>query len=76
MASLTWMRDGCGVVQLEVLRTVVVPHTVAMMNRLAGLEVAAENAFGNQHVLEHVWRLLGSRMVGLADHQIGKLDGR
>jgi hypothetical protein len=56
--------------EFQVLCSVVVLHTIAMMDRLLGEHVAAKYLLHDQDVLKDVPALAGSRMPGRPDHDI------
>ncbi len=76
MASLARMPDGCGRVQLEILRTIVVAHTIAVVHRLVGLQVAPQLLFDDQDVLEDEWASSCPRVVRHSYHHVTRFVAR
>ena len=56
--------------ELELLRTIVVPHAVSMVNGLSVEQVLAEQVLRHEPVLEQLRPTGGSRMTRCAYHQI------
>ena len=56
--------------QLQVLGTIVVAYTVAMMHRLSWFEIPAERLLSHEDVLEGVRRLPGPRVPWQANHHV------
>jgi hypothetical protein len=62
--------------QFEVLSSIVIAHTIAMMDRLARLQIPSENFFRNKYVFEDVWTRSGPWMVRNANHDVASLVQR
>ncbi len=56
--------------EFQVLRPVVVPNAVAMVHRLARLEIAPELRLDHEDVLEDLGRRSGARMIRSAKHHV------
>jgi hypothetical protein len=56
--------------KLEVLRTIVIPHAVSMVNGFAVEQIPAKQVLCHEYVLEHIRPTGGSRMIRCADHEI------
>ena len=72
-ADACWLRARP---KLQVLGTVVVPDTVAMVHVLPGQEIPAEHLLHDKNVFEDVVPGGGSRMVGRPNHDIALLVSR
>jgi hypothetical protein len=56
--------------KLEILRTVVVTHSIAMVNRFPIDQVSTEKPLCYEDVLEHIRAPTGPRMARSADHDV------
>jgi hypothetical protein len=56
--------------EFEVLRTVVVPHAVSMMNGLAIEQIQAKQVLCHEYVLEHIRPTRRSRMTRCTQHHV------
>jgi hypothetical protein len=68
-----WLRSSP---QLQILRSVVISYTVAMMHGLAVQQIPAKKILSDKNVLEHIGMLPCSRMIGNShDHIPGLVAG-
>ena len=56
--------------EFQVLRPVVVPDAIQVMNVLSGQEIAAQQLFHDQNVLEDIPRFIRARMARRQNHHV------
>jgi hypothetical protein len=59
--------------EFEVFRPIVITHTIAVVNRFAGLQVPTEQLLDNENVFEDVRTRSCSRVVGHPHHDVAGL---
>ena len=59
--------------EFEVFRPIVITHTIAVVNRFAGLQVSTEQLLDNENVFEHVRTRSCARVVGHSHHDVAGL---
>ena len=62
--------------EFEVLRSIVIAHPIAMVNRFTRLQVPSEQLFGDEDVLEYVWARSRSRVARYSQHYVTGLVKR
>ena len=62
--------------EFEVLRTIIVTNSIAMMNRFTRFEVSTQHFFCNKNVFEHVRIRTNPRVIRHSNHHVSRLVQR